>query len=346
MSKKCAKCDKTVYPLEELKCLDKIWHKACFRCWECGMSLNMKNYKGYDKKPYCNAHYPKTSFTTVTDTPEMMRLKANTQQQSLLKYHEDFEKNIKGTKTQVADDPELSRLKKNTSNQSNIQYHGLKERAAEMEQRRTTVPATGGGQPYQPPGGGARVMPAPAPPMEDDSKPSPYTNRNVSHSVVYSDKGKTEHRPQARVGSIDDYDPMNENYGSISTGYQPRNSTQGIAQWEETVSIPQAASGQQPQHYPAAARQAEPPAPQPVQPPQPVASQPPPPSQPIPSSAPAGPLYQAMYDYEAADDDEVGFLDGDVIMDIESIDEGWMVGTVKRTGQRGMLPANYVEPVQ
>ena len=33
----------------------QIWHKTCFKCWECGMTLNMKNYKGFDKKPYCSA---------------------------------------------------------------------------------------------------------------------------------------------------------------------------------------------------------------------------------------------------------------------------------------------------
>lgn len=52
-----------------------------------------------------------------------------------------------------------------------------------------------------------------------------------------------------------------------------------------------------------------------------------------------------MYDYEAQDEDEVGFNDGDIIIDCQSIDQGWMFGTVKRTGQRGMLPANYVERV-
>ncbi len=31
------------------------WHKGCFRCEVCTMTLNMKNYKGYDKKPYCTA---------------------------------------------------------------------------------------------------------------------------------------------------------------------------------------------------------------------------------------------------------------------------------------------------
>lgn len=31
------------------------WHKGCFRCWECGMALNMRTYKGINKLPYCEA---------------------------------------------------------------------------------------------------------------------------------------------------------------------------------------------------------------------------------------------------------------------------------------------------
>lgn len=55
--------------------------------------------------------------------------------------------------------------------------------------------------------------------------------------------------------------------------------------------------------------------------------------------------YRAVYDYAAADEDEVSFLDGDVIVDVQPIDEGWMYGRVERTGQQGMLPANYVEAI-
>lgn len=33
----------------------QFWHKSCFHCETCKMTLNMKNYKGYEKKPYCNA---------------------------------------------------------------------------------------------------------------------------------------------------------------------------------------------------------------------------------------------------------------------------------------------------
>lgn len=54
---------------------------------------------------------------------------------------------------------------------------------------------------------------------------------------------------------------------------------------------------------------------------------------------------RALYDYEAGDDDEIGFIEGDTITDVEEIDEGWLTGTVERTGQRGMAPSNYFERI-
>ena len=35
--------------------------------------------------------------------------------------------------------------------------------------------------------------------------------------------------------------------------------------------------------------------------------------------------------------------EGDFIENPEPVDYGWMIGTVRRTGQRGMLPSNYVK---
>ena len=51
----------------------------------------------------------------------------------------------------------------------------------------------------------------------------------------------------------------------------------------------------------------------------------------------------AVYDYQAAEDDEVSFSEGDRIIDAEIIDDGWMIATNSRTGSRGLLPSNYVE---
>nr|XP_046178126.1 nebulette isoform X2 [Oncorhynchus gorbuscha] len=91
MNPHCARCGKIVYATEKVNCLDKYWHKGCFHCEVCRMTLNMKNYKGYEKKPYCNSHYPKQSFTIVADTPENLRLRQQSELQSQVKYHKDFE---------------------------------------------------------------------------------------------------------------------------------------------------------------------------------------------------------------------------------------------------------------
>lgn len=187
------------------------------------MTLNMKNYKGYNKLPYCSAHYPTTKFTVVTDTPESKRLAKTQNNISNLKYHAKYEKE-KGHYTAVTDDPESQRLKKNTEQISQVAYTG-----GVSETRRV---------------------------------------RNLSDASV----------------------PVI----APSSGYQP-------------------------------------PPPQPA-----AAAAPPPPKA-------SGARYKALYDYTAADSDEVSFVEGDFITEAEVIDDGWMTGTVERTGAHGMLPSNYVE---
>ncbi|XP_043955851.1 LIM and SH3 domain protein 1 [Gambusia affinis] len=234
MNPLCGRCNQVVYPTEKVNCLDKYWHKGCFSCETCKMTLNMKNYKGFDKRPYCNAHYPKTNFTCVADTPENLRLKQQTKMQSQVHYKEDFEKNKGKGFSVVADTPELQRIKKTQDQISNIKYH------------------------------------------EDFEK--------------------------MKTGADAPYQPSTPNQGS----YQ------------------QPAASQNYHHYE--------PTPEPVR--QAAAAAPPPSS---------GKRYRAVYDYNAADDDEVSFLDGDIIVDVQQIDEGWMYGRVERTGQQGMLPSNYVD---
>uniref|UniRef100_A0A8C4ZK70 LIM and SH3 domain protein 1 n=1 Tax=Gadus morhua TaxID=8049 RepID=A0A8C4ZK70_GADMO len=236
MNPLCGRCNRVVYPTEKVNCLDKYWHKGCFSCETCKMTLNMKNYKGFDKRPYCNAHYPKTNFTAVADTPENRRLKEQTKMQSQVLYKEEFEKNKGKGFSVVADTPEMQRIKKTQDNISNIKYH------EEFEKSRM------GGE---------------APP----------------------------HQPSTPT----------------SAGYQQAAPSQNF-------------------HYE--------PTPEPVR--QAAAAAPPPSAQ---------KRYRAVYDYAAADEDEVSFVDGDMILEVQQIDEGWMYGRVERTGQRGMLPANYVEAI-
>lgn len=49
----------------------------------------------------------------------------------------------------------------------------------------------------------------------------------------------------------------------------------------------------------------------------------------------------ALYDYQAADDDEISFDPNDLITNIEMIDEGWWQG--KCHDKFGLFPANYVQ---
>ena len=403
------------------------------------MSLNMKNYKGFDKKPYCNAHCPTAKFTAVADTPEMNRLQQNTKNQSLLKYHADFEA-AKGRYTSVADDPETRRHLENTSKISSIKYHeefeklkGTKiqvaddpetQRIRQHSQVISQVEYTKGLTHDKPNVAAPPTLQAqpigrqPTYPQPDNQFSSPYSDKNQGHSVKYESNGTKDEQSQKRPGSINDYDPLNENWGSIGSGYRPNSG--GRQEWNEVIPVPsqpnpptqyqpppqpaqpqvhqgpaipinqplalhvrhpdedkpRQQSHQEPprqpsyhepprqpayqepprqpayQEPPRQPAYQEPPRQPPYQEPprQPVYKEPAPP-QPEPTpKAPSNPMadavYQAMYDYEAQDDDEVGFQDGDYIDNIEPIDEGWMFGTVRRSGMRGMLPSNYVERVQ
>lgn len=51
----------------------------------------------------------------------------------------------------------------------------------------------------------------------------------------------------------------------------------------------------------------------------------------------------ALYDYQAAADDEISFDPGDTITHIEMIDEGWWKGFHQATVSYGLFPANYVQ---
>lgn len=53
-----------------------------------------------------------------------------------------------------------------------------------------------------------------------------------------------------------------------------------------------------------------------------------------------------MYDYDAAEDDEVALWENGIISEVTVIDDGWIIGRVERTGEYGMLPSHFVEKVQ
>jgi len=65
---------------------------------------------------------------------------------------------------------------------------------------------------------------------------------------------------------------------------------------------------------------------------------------PRPNAAPAasaGPTATAIYDYEAAEDNELSFDEGATITSLEFPDEDWWHGSYN--GKSGLFPANYVQ---
>ncbi|XP_035475376.1 nebulette isoform X20 [Scophthalmus maximus] len=277
MNPHCARCGKIVYPTEKVSCLDKNWHKGCFHCEVCKMTLNMKNYKGYDKKPYCNAHYPKTSFTIVADTPENLRLRQQSELQSQVKYKKDFEDSKGRGFSIVSDTPEMQRLRRTQEQISNAKYHEDFERAR--------------GRGCTPPG-------LDDPCMERYQRSNQMMGEAVYGRGIHSQSMDMDRRPGGIIVAPvlpGAYHPGVQMQQQQHHGYMHQTSMSSV---RSVTSPPHSATMR---------------------------------------------VYRALYDYAAQDHDEVSFRDGDVIINAQHIDEGWMYGTVQRTGKSGMLPANYVE---
>ncbi|XP_072138533.1 sorbin and SH3 domain-containing protein 1 isoform X21 [Mobula birostris] len=56
-------------------------------------------------------------------------------------------------------------------------------------------------------------------------------------------------------------------------------------------------------------------------------------------------LFQALYTYIPQNEDELELREGDVVDVMEKCDDGWFVGTSRRSRQFGTFPGNYVKPL-
>ncbi|XP_062926845.1 sorbin and SH3 domain-containing protein 1 isoform X3 [Mobula hypostoma] len=56
-------------------------------------------------------------------------------------------------------------------------------------------------------------------------------------------------------------------------------------------------------------------------------------------------LFQALYSYIPQNEDELELREGDVVDVMEKCDDGWFVGTSRRSRQFGTFPGNYVKPL-
>ncbi|KAL5012206.1 hypothetical protein ScPMuIL_010757 [Solemya velum] len=68
-AEKCGICQKSVYAAERIEAGNIPFHKLCFKCRECKMSLNLNNYAQADSILYCKKHYQSEVVAKNTQTP-------------------------------------------------------------------------------------------------------------------------------------------------------------------------------------------------------------------------------------------------------------------------------------
>ncbi|XP_022148729.1 LIM domain-containing protein WLIM1-like [Momordica charantia] len=56
-TQKCMACEKTVYLVDKLTADNRVFHKACFRCYHCKGTLKLSNYCSFEGVLYCRPHY-------------------------------------------------------------------------------------------------------------------------------------------------------------------------------------------------------------------------------------------------------------------------------------------------
>ncbi|XP_046701861.1 nebulin isoform X1 [Silurus meridionalis] len=251
----------------------------------------------------------------VLDTPEMRRVRETQRIISGVQYHQDFEKS-KGSFTPTTSDLVTERVKRNTQDFSDINYRGIQRRVVEMERKRAV-------EHDQETIADLRVWRTnPGSVFDYDPAEDNIQSRSLHMMSVQAQRRSKEHSrsTSAMSGLGDEKSELSENvdqhmslysngFPSATIGYQQAKTVE-LQQRSSSVVTQQTTVSSVPSH---------------------------------PSTT--GKSVRAMYDYTAADNDEVSFKDGDVIVNVQSIDEGWMYGTVQRTGKTGMLPANYVEAI-
>ncbi|XP_059039966.1 nebulette isoform X4 [Mustela lutreola] len=248
----------------------------------------------------------------ILDTPGLRYVKEAQNHISMVKYHEDFEKTKGRGFTPVVDDPVTERVRKNTQVVSDAAYKGVHPHIVEMDRRPGIIVdlkvwRTDPGSIFD------------LDPLEDNIQ-----SRSLH---MLSEKANHYRRLRSRshssstfgTGLGDDKSEISEIYPSFSCcsevtrpsdegapvlpGAYQQSHSQGYGYMHQTS----LSSMRSMQHSPNLR------------------------------------TYRAMYDYSAQDEDEVSFRDGDYIVNVQPIDDGWMYGTVQRTGKTGMLPANYIE---
>ncbi|EPQ07552.1 Nebulette, partial [Myotis brandtii] len=248
----------------------------------------------------------------ILDTPGLRHVKEAQNHISMVKYHEDFEKTKGRGFTPVVDDPVTERVRKNTQVVSDAAYKGVHPHIVEMDRRPGIIVdlkvwRTDPGSIFD------------IDPLEDNIQSRSL--HMLSEKASQYRRQRSRSHSSSTFGTVlgDDKSEISEIYPSFSCssevtrpsdegapvlpGAYQQSHSQGYGYMHQTS----LSSMRSMQHSPNLR------------------------------------TYRAMYDYSAQDEDEVSFRDGDYIVNVQPIDDGWMYGTVQRTGKTGMLPANYIE---
>ncbi|CAI9724175.1 and SH3 domain isoform X18 [Octopus vulgaris] len=254
----------------------------------------------------------KGNVTPVADTLEMKRHTENARNISSIQYHSDFEKQKGSAAKMTADSIEMKRHLENAKNASMIKYH------EDFEKQK-----------------GKLITIADDPELQR-IKQNTQIQSEISYKGIKQTRDFMEQRrpDQAAQDGLPPPPPMSSTTAAAggggsgvptigSIGRPGKISDYDPYQENSSFSSPYSAKSQATTIYDSRIGQA------PAHHQNPYAGK--------------GLVSKAIYDYSAADTDEVSFMEGDIIIHCQPIDQGWMEGTVERTGERGMLPSNYVQ---
>nr|XP_009923036.1 PREDICTED: nebulette-like [Haliaeetus albicilla] len=246
--------------------------------------------------------------SVLLDTPELRHVKEAQNNISMVKYHEDFEKTKGRGFTPVVDDPVTERVRKNTQIVSDAAYKGVHPHIVEMDRRPGIIVdlkvwRTDPGSIFD------------IDPLEDNiqsrslhmlSERASRYSKQYLHSTSLGDYKSDGSDTNPTFSYCSEITRPSDEGAPVLPGAYQQSQSQGYGYMHQTSMSSMRSMHSQP--HSAGLR-----------------------------------TYRAMYDYSAQDEDEVSFRDGDYIINVQPIDDGWMYGTVQRTGKTGMLPANYIE---
>lgn len=233
--------------------------------------------------------------------------------------------------TVVADNPEMQRIRLLTDIQSNAKYH---EDFNKSKGKFTVVaddPAMTRAKEHQ------RLVSQAEYTGKRKESSSQLITQDFHQQQSYQNGNNRNQTSETAIGRVADYDPLNDDRGSLARGYEPTSKAMQSSKFEinqkgnvqpNTKSDYSPGNGQSNVNktcYPSYSNDQQYSSNQQHE------------------NGSTQMKVRAIYSYTAAESDEISFIEGDILDQCEHIDSGWMLGRNPKTGQQGLLPSNYVE---